>query len=191
MTTSFQQWSSNGSVMIGSLAQVSVRANATPKSVPGRDADVHWRGTDRSRLKTARCCAQVTEHRAQAWHSGPACGPCGHRKPAAVTQAGYAYCQLRITELSVQSRRGHGPRSDGPGIFRSRPMLGMLRFRRSRLHLFGFDLAQFGGRGADCRACGLLARLFRRPGAAGFHRARRCEFSPMLMGIVLAGFRLA
>ncbi len=88
------------------------------------------------------CCAPVTEDQAQAWHSGPACGPWGHRKPAAVTQAGYAYCQLRDTKLSVQTRRGHGPRGNRAGVFRGRrrlclgglrslPRLGSLRGSRS------------------------------------------------------------
>jgi len=31
-----------------------------------------------------------------------------------VTHAGYAYCQLRDTELSVQFRHGHGPRATSP-----------------------------------------------------------------------------
>jgi hypothetical protein len=62
--------------------------------------------------ESAGCCAGVTERKAQPWHSGPACGALRHRKPAAVTHAGYAYCQLRDTELSVQFRHGHGPRSE-------------------------------------------------------------------------------
>ncbi len=165
-----------------------MRADATPKSVPGRDGDVHRRGASGVRLKTARCCAQVTEHPAQPWHSGPACGPCEHRKPAAVTQAGYAYCQLRITQLSVQSRRGHGPRSDGPGILRSRPMLRMLRSGRSGLRLFRFDVAHFGRRRAACRATGNLARLFRGGEPPRFHRPQYWAFSLMLVGVVLAGF---
>src|SRR5712692_3750376 len=63
--------------------------------------------------KPGRCCSAATEYDRRAWHSGPACGPCGHRTPAAVSQAGYAYCQLRDTQLSVQTRRGHGPRGNG------------------------------------------------------------------------------
>ena len=53
-------------------------------------------GTRRAR-KTAGCCPAATEYDRHHWHSGPACGPRGHRTPAAVTQAGYAYCQLRDT----------------------------------------------------------------------------------------------
>src|ERR1700726_4776273 len=60
------------------------------------------------------CGAGVTEREPEAWHSGPAFGPLRPRKPAAVTHAGYAYCQLRDTELSVQFRHGHGPRATRP-----------------------------------------------------------------------------
>jgi hypothetical protein len=54
----------------------------------------------------SHCCGGVTEYDRRCWHSGPACGRCGLRTPAAVTQAGYAYCQLRDTQLSVQTDLG-------------------------------------------------------------------------------------
>src|SRR4051794_31175755 len=65
---------------------------------------------------TAGCCSAVTEYDGRPWHSGPACGPWGPRTPAAVTQAGYAYCQLRDTQLSVQTRPGHGPQDNGARV---------------------------------------------------------------------------
>src|SRR6266851_5793174 len=90
---------------------------AAGRSVDGmRWADRTWpaRGAAFGQVgKPGRCCSAATEYDRRAWHSGPACGPCGHRTPAAVSQAGYAYCQLRDTQLSVQTRRGHGPRGNG------------------------------------------------------------------------------
>src|SRR5438046_3792421 len=59
-------------------------------------------------------------------------GPWGHRTPAAVTQAGYAYCQLRDTQLSVQTRPGHGPRDNGARVNHGRPCLGGLAVARHR-----------------------------------------------------------
>ena len=146
--------------------------------------------TESATLKPASCGAQVTEQAAKAWHSGTGLRAARHRKPAAVTQAGYAYCQLRITELSVQSRRGHGPRSNGPGIFRSRPVLPMLRVGRSGLRLFGSGLAQFCRCGIACRLAGILARLSHCPRASRSHRPRCREFSVMLVGALLAGLAL-
>ncbi len=90
-------------------------------SIPG------WRGqvkimsrneSGRGR-KSARCCIAATEYRARPWHSRPACGLWGRRTPAAVTQAGYAYCQLRNTRLSVQNRHGHAPRGNGARTMRA------------------------------------------------------------------------
>src|SRR5215510_40399 len=72
----------------------------------------------------ARCCPAATEYDGRPWHSGPACGPWGHRTPAAVTQAGYAYCQLRDTQLSVQTVPGHGPRDNGARVSHGRLCLG-------------------------------------------------------------------
>jgi hypothetical protein len=78
-----------------------------------------WERDRGSRARnSAGCCSTVTEYRSRAWHSGPACGPLGgHRTPAAVTQAGYAYCQLRDTQPSVQTRHGHEPRATEPVSF--------------------------------------------------------------------------
>src|SRR6516164_1996162 len=53
--------------------------------------------TESAALKPAGCGAQVTEQAAKAWHSGTGLRAVRHRKPAAVTQAGYTYCQLRKT----------------------------------------------------------------------------------------------
>jgi len=53
--------------------------------------------TEIAALKPARCGAQVTEQAAKAWHSRTGLRAVRHRKPAAVTQAGYTYCQLRNT----------------------------------------------------------------------------------------------
>src|SRR5215470_1885258 len=57
---------------------------------------------------------------------GPACGPRErHRKPAAATQAGYAYCQLRKTQTVSTIRLGCGPRKcSGGALVRSR-LLGL------------------------------------------------------------------
>ena len=83
------------------------------------------------RVNSAACCSAATEYDRRPWHSVPACGLWGHRTPAAVTQAGYAYCQLRDTQLSVQSRRGHGPRGNGAREFHGHPCLGGLRRTRA------------------------------------------------------------
>src|SRR3954471_23677932 len=46
------------------------------------------------RGKTARSRPGVKEDHQKVGHGGPAGGLWGHPKPPAVTQAGYAYCQL-------------------------------------------------------------------------------------------------
>ena len=61
--------------------------------------------------KVGRCGAAVTEHRTRSWHSETGLRALRHRKPAAVTQAGYAYCQIRDTHLSVKSGLGTDLRS--------------------------------------------------------------------------------
>jgi hypothetical protein len=91
--------------------------------------------------KTAGCCSVATEYDGRPWHSVPACGPWGHRTPAAVTHAGYAYCQLRDTQLTVQSRCGHGPRGKGARALHGHPCLGGFALTGRHLH-YRFDCSR-------------------------------------------------
>jgi hypothetical protein len=110
----------------------------------------HANNTGQAR-KSAACCSVATEYDRRPWHSVPAYGLWGHRTPAAVTQTGYAYCQLRDTQLSVQSRRGHGPLGNGAREFHGHPCLGGLRRTRAPPLPVAFDcpLARAVPRRAD------------------------------------------
>jgi hypothetical protein len=61
----------------------------------------------------AACCCAATDLDLGDWHSGPACGTLRAPHAGCRDHAGYAYCQLRDTQLSVKTWRGHGPRSAG------------------------------------------------------------------------------
>ena len=96
----------SGVERVGPAAEVQ-RGRKQPCREAG-DVAVQGMGQRRARRRrrdalTRCCCAGATEDSPQDWHSGPACGPRGRRKPAAVTQAGYAYWQLRDTRTASKT----------------------------------------------------------------------------------------
>ena len=112
-------------------------------------------GTRRAR-KTAGCCPAATEYDRHHWHSGPACGPGGHRTPAAVTQAGYAYCQLRDTPTvsikpawarTLENRSPQGRRAPFLGP-RTAPVIASSRSRAARYTVL--PVAGYAGRLNAC-----------------------------------------